>query len=39
MTGFEVREFVTDDIDAALRLWRWAGGIGLSDADHPNLIR
>jgi ribosomal protein S18 acetylase RimI-like enzyme len=39
MNGFEIREFIADDIDAALRLWRRTEGIGLSDADHPDRLR
>jgi ribosomal protein S18 acetylase RimI-like enzyme len=39
MTGFEIREFVSDDIDAALRLWRRTEGVGLSDADQPGRLR
>lgn len=39
MAGFEIREFVVGDIDAALGLWRQTQGIGLSDADHPDRLR
>jgi ribosomal protein S18 acetylase RimI-like enzyme len=37
--GFQLREFVAGDIDAALHLWRQTEGIGLSDADRPDRIR
>lgn len=39
MTCFEIREFASEDIDAALWLWRQMEGIGLSDADRPNPLR
>jgi ribosomal protein S18 acetylase RimI-like enzyme len=39
MAGFEIRDFLAGDIDAALRLWRQTEGIGLSDADRPEPIR
>lgn len=39
MSGFETREFVADDIDAALRLWRRTEGVGLSNADHSDRLR
>ena len=39
MTSFEIREFASEDIDAALRLWRRTEGVGLSDADQPDPLR